>query len=1024
MSDLQKNKDIIAENIKKLSDGVVEAGNRYKAAKAAGKLDEAQSYVDMIRKLNDQENLLQGQYVKLVEEEKQPELERISSLRKELEGSNVSFRSPLTSDYTPPTREERKERQRDVIAQLYNAPPSDGGRAAEQLPAGVRFGVGALPTPESELEYLKMQYPDARITPMSVGNSTEFLIKTKDNKTFTTLDMGLAGAAGATAVEGPIIAGSTAAGIAAALATKSPMAGTATAATTEAALGTTADMITRAALGMPQNIGENVMRRGSQAAIGGALGVVGDVAIPAARAVRMPGGFANEFMREYAQSAQRLGLPEAVPPGVQFGPMGLEGAQELAGDFPRSRLGGKLRKAQEDLRKIFDPFKTAIRETPGDYAAIALNQAKQREALVNSISQSTGQNQLIIDGAVERLLTPRQVANVDKLGEFVRDTIRKAEDKAIQDTTQQYDLMAQAADDAGFQIEARELLDLLPTIKARINPGGAFDRTAVARVEEDLRRVRDAPELIANLTTQLRRERNPGRQQDLTNEIRELEAINQPLNFRSFDAYIRRFNDARPDSAVGGQTKDVFGLQISNELSALRRDIYNRTPIDINGSRAVLGDEFAKAAELVRARNAFEKTTLGGILKDVGGEDVATRRDVIRIAMKDPDTMNRVLNATGALEASTPGITQQLREGMQTQYLQDIGMGSQGNITRLNYDQGYLDTLFGPNSGRVARGLDTLNENLKKLKGASVSNMTLTDLNQLSSALTKTERDRVASQIIKREEAKRQEQKLVTSKIYEAAKKGNFENIDPDLLSNSIYSDWTVGQVQTAMKQLNKISPEGRNLYRPDFLRILLDKYNGGVPSAGAPYTPLFDVDKFLVDYGSPKNPTELGKKINEVLGLETGHFLHDIAKLYQGNTIKQLSKKDLNLRVVASTQAVSVLAPIAKMTTTARNRFLAESLANGSGRYGLRAALARNALPGEVNDAYMKMFQGAFKTRQGVTSLVRMAEGDPEFSAELQQAAKDFEEQEKADFDAKSAELNRGADRFRAQQSLNPAPR
>lgn len=1044
MSETQRTKDVVNSELQRVFNVGKAIEEEINNLPGDENTDKRQLLLNDLRDAAELEEALNNEFAKLVEQEKQPELERISSLRKELEkpitapsSSYMGFAGysgvgvgPQVYDTSQPSYEEQKARQREVVGELYNAPPSDGGRAAEQLPAGVRFGVGALPTPESELEYLKMQYPDARITPMSVGNSTEYLIKTKDNKTFTTLDMGLAGFGGAALVEAPIVAGSTAAGIAAALATKSPMAGTATAATTEAVLGTTADMITRAALGMPRNIGENVMRRGSQAAIGGALGVVGDVAIPAARAVRMPGGFANEFMQEYVEAAQRTGLPEAVPSGVQFGPMGLEGAQELAGDFPTSRLGGRLRKAQEDLRKIFDPFKAAIRETPGDYSAIALNQAKQREALVNSITQSTGQNKLIIDGAVDRLLTPAKTVNIDNLGKTLRESVLAAEEKVIKDKNQKYEDVLDLADQAGFSMSAKDLLNTVESMAASINRSNALNDSAIVGTMNRLQERVDAPAKLKFFQKYINSRTNRGfpiSEAD-TKKLDRLKNLARPINSTDFEKYIQAFREARPDDPRAGTSKDVFGTQIASELSKYRMNVYSGLNANLpNGTTVNVGDLFRDASAKVNESKAFQENLLGSILKEAGGEQSMGERAIVNAVMQEPSKINRVLLAAQNLETADPskvGITKNLQEMMQTQYLQDIGMGSQGNITRLNYDQGYLDTLFGPNSGRVARGLDTLNDNLEKLKGASVSNMTLTDLNQLSSALTKEERNRVASQIIKREAAKRQEQKLVTSKIYEAAEKGNFENIDPDLLSNSIYSDWTVGQVQTAMKQLNKISPEGRNLYRPDFLRILLDKYNGGVPSAGAPYTPLFDVDKFLVDYGSPKKPTELGKKINEVLGLETGHFLHDIAKLYQGNTIKELSKKDLNLRVVASTQALSVLAPVAKMTTTARNRFLAESLANGSGRYGLRAALARNALPGEVNDAYMKMFQGAFKTRQGVTSLVRMAEGDPEFSAELQQAAKDFEEQEKADFEAKSAELNRGADRFRAQQGLNPAPR
>jgi hypothetical protein len=64
--------------------------------------------------------------------------------------------------------------------------------------------------------------------------------------------------------------------------------------------------------------------------------------------------------------------------------------------------------------------------------------------------------------------------------------------------------------------------------------------------------------------------------QNLSNEIKELQNISGPLDFKGFDAYIKRFNDARPDNAVGGTTKDVFGAGISKELSELRRNIYGQ----------------------------------------------------------------------------------------------------------------------------------------------------------------------------------------------------------------------------------------------------------------------------------------------------------------------------------------------------------------------------------------------------------------------------------------------------------------
>ena len=84
MSDIQKQKESISSDINKLSRGIVEARNKYKAAIAAGKDVEAQSYVDLGRNLYDKTKVLQNQFSALETEEEAPNLEKISGLRKEI----------------------------------------------------------------------------------------------------------------------------------------------------------------------------------------------------------------------------------------------------------------------------------------------------------------------------------------------------------------------------------------------------------------------------------------------------------------------------------------------------------------------------------------------------------------------------------------------------------------------------------------------------------------------------------------------------------------------------------------------------------------------------------------------------------------------------------------------------------------------------------------------------------------------------------------------------------------------------
>jgi hypothetical protein len=199
-------------------------GQNLREAKQSGDDDRYQSLIGKLRTIKEREEFLQGEYTSLQEQEQKPERERVSKLGEEL---RRPYAPPPPRGYAPyglmpnspnttanvnyPTAEEDKKRKRDIIAELYNAPA--GSREAEQLPAGVRAGVGALPTPESELEFLIREYPNANIAPIDVGGQTEYLIKNPDGTSFTTLDKGIAGTAGMLAVEAPLAAAEIAAGI-------------------------------------------------------------------------------------------------------------------------------------------------------------------------------------------------------------------------------------------------------------------------------------------------------------------------------------------------------------------------------------------------------------------------------------------------------------------------------------------------------------------------------------------------------------------------------------------------------------------------------------------------------------------------------------------------------------------------------------------------------------------------------------------------------------------------------------------
>jgi hypothetical protein len=762
-------------------------------------------------------------------------------------------------------------------------------------------------------------------------------------------------------------------------------------------------------------------RRGTQAVIGTALGGVTDVAIPAMRAARIENPFANKFALELEGAAERLMTSEQklaakqgrkageiqVPMGAKLaGQQGVEMQSELAGTYAKSNITSAALKTQESLIRLFDNFKSKASATPSDFANIAAQKEAQRNALSGNIASLTGRDKRIVAAALDRQ-TKGALSDIDELGDILRVEIKNAEDQAIKSTTEQYDVLEDVANRAGFSISAKELLGLLPRIKGKVNIGGAFDESAVKSVESRLRALAVDENKIASIQKRIDGEKDPEVIRNLSDQIESIRN-NDKLDFRAFDAYIRAFNDARPDNAVGGKTKDVFGSGVSAELSKLRRDIYSRfEAVNPNGTVSNLGDEFQLATDRVKARGAFEKNTLGGILREAAGEQATTPRDIVNSVLKEPYTVQRVTQALRELGAANPqkaGEADKMLGLLQLQYMNNIGVG-RGGGGKVQVDDGMLEALFGKQAAAQKRSIDEINRNIGDIKGLDKSKLSFDDLQKMGQPLSDNERKSLAKSITKRLQAEKEEERLINSSIFKLAKKGNFENIDPDVISKAILSpSSTTTDAIVAMRELSKASLEARNLYKGDFRRELLDQFAGGTPTANAPFETLFDTKKFISAYKSPNETgkTAFAKKLEIVLGKEEAQKLYDIARLYEANIIANTSAPGFNPRFTATNKGVILGLPIGQMGLSTKNRFITGMLSSDSQRNALMIALknglSKTAMPGAVNDVYNKMAKEMFLTRTGLTALAHQASSDPEFSAEITNMAKEFNEKQGLD--------------------------
>jgi len=1021
MSELQNNKKLIERELGELSSDLVLTAKKIKEAESAGDKEKAFSLREQGLVLDREAERLQSEYDLLQEQEAKPELERIGKLTRELEKTGFGAYSPIggvtiSNDPNPPT----KERQRELVAQIYKAPVSEGGMAAEQLPTGLMAQVASLPNPTSKAQLLENTFGKGNVLPVNIGGNTEFFIKQSDGGVKTTLDKGIAGLAGI-AVEAPGVAAEILSFLGISAATKSPALAVLGSSAVGAGVGAGIDEALRFTYGLPSDLGGTMARRGTQAIISAGIGSVTDVAIPAMRAARIENPFANKFAIELEGAAERLMTSEQklaakqgrkageiqVPMGAKLaGQQGVEMQSELAGTYAKSNITSAALKTQESLIRLFDNFKSKASATPNDFADIATQKEAQRNALSGNIASLTGRDKRIVAAALDRQ-TKGALSDIDELGDILRVEIKNSEDQAIKSTTEQYDVLKNVAERADFYISAKELLGALPRIKGKVNIGGAFDESAVKSVENRLRALAIDENKIASIQKRIDGEKDPKVIRSLANQIESIKN-NDKLDFRAFDAYIRAFNDARPDNAVGGTTKDVFGAGVSAELSKLRRDIYSRfNAVNPDGTVSNLGDEFQKATELVQARGAFEKNTLGGILREAAGEQATTPRDIVNSVLKEPYTVQRVTQALRELGAANPqkaGEADRVLGLLQLQYMNNIGVGRTGG-RKVQVDDGMLESLFGKQAAAQKRSIDEINRNIGDIKGLDKSKLSFDDLQKMGQPLSDNERKSLAKSITKRLQAEKEEERLINSSIFKLAKKGNFENIDPDAISKAILSpNSTTTDAIVAMRELSKASLEARNLYKGDFRRELLDQFAGGTPTANAPFETLFDTKKFISAYKSPNETgkTAFAKKLEIVLGKEEAQKLYDIARLYEANIIANTSAPGFNPRFTATNKGVILGLPIGQMGLSTKNRFITGMLSSDSQRNALMIALknglSKTAMPGAVNDVYNKMAKEMFLTRTGLTALAHQASSDPEFSAEITNMAKEFNEKQGLD--------------------------
>ena len=1033
----------IGEEIKQVFD------KRKRAIEALYKADEEKDYVRAkeikqdVLTMTSMLDRLEKDFDVVVEQEETQKVAEVSksseALRtggyKELAGGQPMGSIPISSGMfnpltmaTPVVQKspQQIDREKKELLSTVSGLPASNISTKSELSKTQKLFLGALSDGNKRLDYLKKEFGSDAVFPVEIGNDVDFLIKKPDGTAFSTEFKGVPGLAGAAVTELPKLTAEVGAGIVTLSGTKSPSAAIIASGAARTGVGTGVDMAVEKLAGVDPEFMTAFSRNGVEGAVSVVTGFGVDRFTSRFLAPRIAPNVANEFADGLRRSAERLGAATGkeitVPVGVIAGPEGLARQSELASQVPDAPFAGQMKRTQAALRDIFNSYVNAAPVDSKVYAEVAKAAEANRSVIASNVAKSKNAPELIVADALNNKVNgiAARASDRTELGNTILRFGDLAEQQAVRIKNEAYDTFNDAAAKAGFEMDAEVLYSQAKKMATEASKGGAFSNSSINNALSNLKAKTEAPKRLLKMQEQAAK--NPLSPQQ-AQKMAELQELAKPITTEEFDAWIRVFRDARPDDATGAATTKQFANDIANKMSAYRREVYGGyDTVDSAGQSVNLGDLYDKTVGDYASRMELTRGTMGSLLKSDAGEMVKTPFEAVSLIIRDPKRIEDFLSSVAKYESADPalaGASQQVREMLQKEYFRELGFNTPGKSVRtVSYKPEFINSLFGKDAPQLMRSLDELNRISKKVSNLS-NNLTIDDIRQMSQVMDQTTQKKLLRTISDRALYEQELNKQINSEVYKLASRGDFEKLDPALLSRTILSDrLTVGETKTVMEKLAQYaaksqggsSAKARNFFKTDFLKNVLDDFPGGEPTATAPFTQLFDTEAFIKAMDAPTGKSSYRLKMEVVLGKDKVQELYDLASVYNANIIKTKSAgAGIEPRVVGGPGGKIVTYFSGSIVQPVRNRILAIMLSSGNESRALTRALNVNAASGDVDAIYRKMFKRMFTTSAGLESLGYHASQDEEFSKYMQTTAEEFRKDSEL-FEAEMEKLNSSA--------------
>lgn len=663
--------------------------------------------------------------------------------------------------------------------------------------------------------------------------------------------------------------------------------------------------------------------------------------------------------------------------------VGTKGAVDSASEIAATRKGSKIAEKYGRLRDNIAAYKKAategVTDTGESFGKAAQRIAGEYQGLIDDVAkidkEAAGELTSTLSRRMNKLAA-KDTVNMHKLGQRWVKLFEGAQANVTRQSAENFAEVGRMATERGVSASNRQVADAitgaLREFKVKENPKVNEILSVVKRKVAAERR---AARIRSNIDSGKVKDTNA-----IQKELKKLDADAERMDFQTLREYIETVQDAIPTSgAVGGKTQ----AQVASVSAGAVRRLRNRVA-------KTGGEDFAQAYD--NANKFFSEKVLsykrgpaGKALAERMGGEVSTPSQVMNDILSDPAKVRQALDSIEPGDVVGRSTAEKELRGA---FLAKLGMDGtrdlSSGVTLSRSDRDVIESLW---DGRKLKAFDTVNEMIRKTKGADFSKITADELDEVFGALGTDKVSALAKKIAQRTAKEGDAQKLANNLIIKKIIRGEFDELSPHLFADALING-NPTMVNGAMAKILQGSKEEIAGVRQEYVSQFFAKYSGGaqLDSAGAQ---IWNPQQLAVDLAG-KNGKTLKANLRAVLGKDMAEEILAANKLLDaGSALSKGTAPDIKPRFIFSPNAIAGYF-VGDIMGSVRHRIMGWAYGTES-LIPLMKLMSKKVSQEEFEKNFAKIIAPMLASEKGIQAMARESESDPNFQEAANKAATSF---------------------------------